>query len=161
LAYYLARQYDLAIEQLRKTREMDPSFALTREYLGLAYLEKGMFKEAILNCEEAAAPVSASPYAIAALGYVYAVSGKKAEAQDVRDRLKKLSEQKYISPRFLASIYAGLGDKDQALELLSAAYEDRSLQIGPGIIGDPTYDSLRAEPRFQDLLRRMGLANDN
>jgi TolB-like protein/Tfp pilus assembly protein PilF len=163
LAYYLARQYDLAIEQLRKTREMDPGFVLTREYLGLAYLKKGMYKEAIASCEEAAAPVSASPYAISALGYVYAVSGKRAEAQNLCDRLKKLSEQIYLSPRFVAGIYAGLGEKDKALALdsLSAAYEDRSLQIGPGIVADPTYDSLRAEPRFKDLLRRMGLANDN
>jgi len=157
LAYYLARQYDLAIEQLRKTQEMDPSFALTREYIGQAHVEKGRYKEGIEQCEVAAASASASPYAIAALGYVYAVSGKKAEAQKVRDRLKVLSEQKYISPRFMASIYAGMGEKDKALESLSAAYEDRSLQIGPGIIGDPTYDSLRTEPRFQDLLRRMGL----
>jgi eukaryotic-like serine/threonine-protein kinase len=157
LAYYLARQYDLAIEQLRKTREMDSSFVLTREYLGLAYLEKGMYKEAIVSCEEAAALVSASPYAISALGYVYAVAGKKAAAQNVRERLQKLSEQKYLSPRFMASIYAGLGEKEKALESLNAAYEDRSLQIGPGIIADPTYDSLHAEPRFQDLLRRMGL----
>ncbi|HSY32099.1 MAG TPA: protein kinase [Verrucomicrobiae bacterium] len=157
LAYYLARQYDLAIEQLQKTREMDPTFVLTREYLGLAYLEKGMYKEAVVSCEEAVTPVSASPYAISALGYVYAVAGKKAEAQNVRDLLQKLSEQKYLSPRFMASVYAGLGEKEQALESLNAAYEDRSLQIGPGIIADPTYDSLRAEPRFQDLLRRMGL----
>jgi eukaryotic-like serine/threonine-protein kinase len=161
LAYYLARQYDLAIEQLRKTCEMDRGFVLTREYIGLAYLEKGTYKEAIEYCAEAAAPVSASAYAISALGYVYALSGKKAEAQKVGDRLKLLAEQKYISPRFIASIYAGLGEKDKALDSLSAAYEDRSVQIGPGIIADPTYDSLRAEPRFQDLLRRMGLANDN
>jgi len=161
LAYYLARQYDLAIEQLRKTREMDPNFALTREYIGLTYLEKGMYKDAIERCEEAAAPVSASPYAITALGYVYALCGKKDEAQKVRDRLKLLSQQKYISPRFIATIYAGLGEKDQALESLNAAYEDRSLQIGPGIIADPTYDSLRAEPRFQELLGCTGLSNDN
>jgi len=161
LAYYLARQYDLAIEQLRKTREMDPSFALTREYIGLAHLEKGMYREAISECEEAAAPVSASPYAITALGYIYAISGKKAAAEKVRDRLGKLSEQKYISPRFVASIYAGLAAKDKALDSLSAAYEDRSLQIGPGVIADPTYDSLRTEPRFQELLRRMGLPSDN
>ena len=88
LAYYLARQYDLAIAQLRKTREMDPGFVLTREYIGLAYLEKGLYKEAIECCEEAAMPVSASPYAISALGYVYAVSGKKAEAQKVLQPVK-------------------------------------------------------------------------
>jgi serine/threonine protein kinase/Flp pilus assembly protein TadD len=161
LAYYLARQYDLAIAQLRKTREMDPGFVLTREYIGLAYLEKGLYKEAIAECEEAAAPVSASPYAISALGYVYAVSGKKAEAQIVLNRLKSVSEQKYISSRFVASIHAGLGEKEKALESLKAAYEDRSLEIGPGIIADPTCDSLREEPGFQDLLRGMGLRNDN
>ena len=157
LAYYLARQYDFAIEQLQKTREMDPTFVLTREYLGLAYLEKGMYQEAIVSCEEAAAPVSASPYALSAVGYVYAVTGKESEVQKVRDRLQKHSQQKYLSPRFMASIYAGLGEKEKALESLNVAYQDRSLQIGPGIIADPTYDSLRAEPRFQDLLRRMGL----
>ena len=161
LAFYLARQYDLAIEQLRKTLEMDPTFALTRAYLGIAYIEKGVYTEGIPECEEAAAHISAGPYAISALGYVYAVSGKKAEAQNVRDRLMKLSEQKYISSRFMASIYAGLGEKDKALESLSAAYEDRSLQIGPGVTADPTYDSLRGERRFQDLLRRIGLANDS
>ena len=161
LAFYLARQYDLAIEQLRKTLEMDPGFVLTREYLGIAYIEKRMSKEAIAECEKAAAPISAGPYALSALGYVYAVSGKKAEAQNVLDRLNGLSEQKYISSRFMASIYAGLGEKDQAFESLRAAYEDRSLEIGPGIIADPTYDWLRAEPRFQDLLRRIGLGNDN
>jgi eukaryotic-like serine/threonine-protein kinase len=161
VAYYLARQYDLAIEQLQKAREMDSSFVLTREHLGLAYLKKGMYKEAISSCEEAAAPVSTTPYAISALGYVYAVSGRKAEAQNLCDRLKKMSEQKYLSPKFVACIYAGLGETDKALESLNAAFEDRSLQMGPGIIADPTYDSLRAEPRFQDLLRRMGLANAN
>jgi serine/threonine protein kinase/Flp pilus assembly protein TadD len=161
LAYYLARQYDLAIAQLRKAREMDPGFVLTREYMGLAYLEKGLYKEAIAECEEAAAPVSASPYAISALGYVYAMSGKKAQAQKVRDRLDVLSEQKYISSRFVASIYAGLGEKEKALESLKAAYDDRSLEIGPGIIADPTCDSLRAEPRFQELLRGVGLKSDN
>ena len=161
LAYFLARQYDLAIAQLRTTHEMDPGFVLTREYLGLAYLEKGLHHEAVECCEEAAAPVAASPYAISALGYVHAVSGKKAEAQKVLMRLVSLSEQKYISPRFVASIYAGLGEKDKALESLKAAYEDRSLEIGPGIIADPTYNSLRAEPLFQELLRDMGLRNDN
>ena len=60
----------------------------------------------------------------------------------------------------MASIHAGLGDKEKALESLNAAYGDRSLQIGPGIIADPTYDSLRAEPRFQELLCRMGLKTE-
>jgi tetratricopeptide (TPR) repeat protein len=155
----VARQYDLAVEQLRKTLEMDSNFVLTRDYLGVAYAQKGMQKEAIAECEKAAAVVSATPYALSGLGYVYAVFGRKVEAQNVLDRLKELSEQKYVSPRFAASIYAGLGDKDKAFEFLRAAYEDRSLQIGPGIKADPTYDSLRSDPRFRDLLGRVGLNN--
>ena len=161
LAFYVAREYDLAIEQLRKTLDMDPAFVLTRDYVGLAYALKGMYKDAVAECEKAAAIVSATPYAISALGYVYAVAGRKAEAQDVLDRLKKLSEEKYVSARFAASIYAGLGDKDKSFELLRAAYEDRSLQIGPGIKADPTYDTLRPDSQFRDLLRRIGLNNDD
>jgi serine/threonine protein kinase/Tfp pilus assembly protein PilF len=161
LAFYLARQYDLAIEQLQKTLEMDPGFVLTREYLGIAYIEKRMYKEGMAECEKAAAPISAGPYALSALGYVYAVSGKKAEARNVLDQMNGLSDQKYVSSRFMASIYAGLGERDRAFESLRAAYEDRSLEIGPGIKADPTYDSLRSDPRFHDLLRRVGLRNDN
>lgn len=161
LAFYLARQYDLAIEQLQKTLEMDPGFALTREYLGTAYVEKRMHKEGMAECEKAAAPISAGPYALSALGYVYAVSGKKAEARNVLDRMNGMSDQKYVSSRFMASIYAGLGERDRAFESLRAAYKDRSLEIGPGIKAEPTYDSLRSDPRFGDLLRRVGLGNDN
>lgn len=161
LALFMARQYDQAIAQLRKTLEMDPTFVLTREYLGMACVGNGLCKEGIVECENAAAPASAGPYAISALGYVYAVCGKKTEAQNVLTRLNALAEQKYISPRFAASIYAGLREKDKALESLNAAYEDRSLQIGPGILADPTCDSLRPDPRFRDLVRRVGLGHVN
>ena len=159
LALLIARQYDSAIDQLRKTLDMEPSFVLTRDYLGVAYLKKGMPKEAVTECERAAAVLSASPYAFSALGYVYAVCGKKAEAQNVLDKLKMLSQRKYVSPRFMASVYAGLSELDESFDLLTAAYEDRSLQIGPGILADPTLDTLQGDPRFRDLLRLTGLDN--
>jgi serine/threonine protein kinase/Tfp pilus assembly protein PilF len=160
-AYFMARQYDLAIEQLRKTLEIDPGFVLARDYLGLVYAIIGMHKEAVAECEKAAALVSATPYAFSALGYVYAVCGKKTEALEAAEQLNELSRQKYVSPRFAASVYAGLGEKDRAFELLRAAYEDRSLEIGPGMKADPTLDSLRSDPRFGDLLRRIGLSDDD
>jgi len=159
LALLIAHQYGLAIDQLRKTLELEPSFVLTRDYLGVAYLKNGMQKEALTECERAAAVLSAGPYALSALGYVYAVCGKKAEAQGVIDRLKALSQQKYMSPRFMATVFVGMGESDEAFKLLKAAYEDRSLQIGPGILADPALDSIRQDPRFRELLRFMGLDN--
>jgi serine/threonine protein kinase/tetratricopeptide (TPR) repeat protein len=161
LAFLIARQYDLAIEQLRKTLEMDPGFILTRDYLGVAYSKKGMHKEAVTECEKSAAILSAAPYVFSSLGYVYAVSGKKTEAQNALDRLQALSRQRYLSPRFAASVCAALGENDKAFELLQAAYDDRSLQIGPGIIADMTLDSLRPDPRFRDLLHHLGLDDDD
>ena len=78
----------------------------------------------------------------------------------VIDRLKTLSQQKYVSPRFVASVFAGLGETDEAFKFLKAAYEDRSLQIGPGILADPTLDFIRQDPRFRELLHFMGLDSD-
>lgn len=159
LALLIARQYDAAIDQLRKTLEMEPSFVLTRDYLGIAYLKKGMPKEAIAECEKAAAVLSTTPYAFSSLGYVYAVCRKKADAQNALDRLKMLSQRKYVSPRFMASVYVGMGQLDESFDHLRAAYEDRSLQIGPGMLADPTLDTLQEDPRFRDLLRLVGLEN--
>jgi serine/threonine protein kinase/tetratricopeptide (TPR) repeat protein len=159
LAFLIAQQYDLAIDQLRKTLELEPSFILARDYLGIAYLKNGMHKEALTECERAAAVLSAGPYALSALGYVYAVCGKKEEARGGIDRLKALSQQEYVSPRFMASVFVGLGESDEAFKFLRAAYGDRSLQIGPGILADPTLDSIRQDSRFRELLRHMGLDN--
>jgi serine/threonine protein kinase/tetratricopeptide (TPR) repeat protein len=161
LALLIARQYDLAIDQLRKTLEMDSGFVLTRDYLGVALAKKHMYEEGMAECEKAVANYSANPFALSALGHVYAVSGKRAEAKKVLDRLNTLSQQKYVSSRFMACIHAGLGEKDKAFECLRAAYEDRSLEIGPGIKGDPGLDSVRSDERFGDLLRRVGLDNDH
>jgi len=155
-SFYLARQYDLALEQLLKTLEMEPSFALTQDYLGLVYAGKGMYKEGIAECEKAAA-MSGTPFALAGLGYIYAVSGRKADAQSILGRLNQLSKRQIVLPQFMAAVYAGLGEKDNAFESLSAACDDRSLQMGPGIKADPLYDSLRSDPRFLDLLHRVGL----
>ncbi len=90
------------------------------------------------------------------LGHAYAVSGKRAEAQKVLAELKDLSKRRYVAPFDVALVYAGLGDKAQALEWLGKAYEDHS-QWFVWIKVDPRFDTLRGEPRFQDLLRRMGL----
>ena len=161
LTFYLAQESNQAIEQLQRTLEMDSNFALTRDYLGLAYVQKGMYDEGIAQCEKASMIFPGSPFALSALGYVYAISGKRAEAQKVLNQLSGLSKQKYVSARLVGSIYAGLGERDAAFESLEKAYQERSLEIGPGIKADPTYDPLRSDSRFQDLLHRIGLGDDD
>jgi TolB-like protein/DNA-binding winged helix-turn-helix (wHTH) protein/Tfp pilus assembly protein PilF len=155
-ALYISRQYDRAIEQFQKTIEMDPNFAPAHTRLGLAYLAKGMYEEAIAEYEKAKAIDERSRRA-ANLGYAYGVAGKKDEALKVLDELKERAKQADVSPYDFALIYMGLGDKDQAFVWLEKTYEERP-DILEYIKLDPKFDSLRSDPRFTDLLRRMKLA---
>ena len=127
--FFEARQYDQAIEQLRKTIELDPSFAQAHEYLGLAYVQKSMNKEAMAEFEKALAISPNAPPVLARLGYAYAVAGRRAEAQKVLDKLNRLSKRKYVSPMYIALVYLGLEDKDDAFDSLQKAYEDRSIGL--------------------------------
>ena len=93
---------------------------------------------------------------IAALGHVYAVSGRKTEAQNVLSQLLEQSKKQYVSPFYIAVVYAGLNENEKAMDWLEKAYEDRS----NGIVFlkvDPQLDGLRSNPRFQSLLRRLAL----
>ncbi len=157
-AFYLARQYDQAIEQYKKTLELDPNFALAHGYLGLAYVQESMYKEGIAECEKELVISPGNPYALSGLGYAYAVAARRAEAQKVLDKLNELSRQKYVPAVSRVGIYVGLGEKGKAFEWLEKAYEERSQGlIGYYIKVSPAYDPLRSDPRFQDLLRRVGL----
>jgi tetratricopeptide (TPR) repeat protein len=157
-AFYYARQYDQAIEQGRKTLELDPNFTQAHTDLGLDYIQKSMFQESIAETEKALAISPGNSAALLDIGYAYAVAGRKAEAQKVLDQLNERSKQKYISPRLMARLYVGLGEKDKAFAYLERSYKDRSIAFGFGTINvDPTFDPLRSDPRFQDLLRRMNL----
>jgi tetratricopeptide (TPR) repeat protein len=137
-----------------KTLEMDPNFAQAHLHLGEAYEQTGMYAEAIAEFQKAR-QLDHSPEVSAALGHAFAMSGKRGEAQKVLDELKQLSKQRYVSPYYVALIYTGLGDKDQGLEWLRKASEDGSNQLAARIKVEPMFDSLRSDPRFSDLLRRM------
>jgi hypothetical protein len=89
--------------------------------------------------------------------YGYAVTGRRAEAQKVLDQLNKFSKQKHGPAVYMAKIYAGLGEKEKAFEWLEKAYEDRSILSNGFIKANPIFDPLRSDPRFDDLLRRVGL----
>ncbi|HEX8847745.1 MAG TPA: protein kinase [Pyrinomonadaceae bacterium] len=154
-ALYFARRYDEAIEQYKKTLEMDSTFALVRQRLGLAYAQKGAHREAVAELQQAMNYSNRAPLAVASLGYVYAVSGNKGEAQKMLSELKDLSERRYISTYSVAMIYVGLGEKEQALQWLARGYEERNIELA-WIKVEPRLDPLRDDPRFQELLRKIG-----
>ena len=123
----MARRYDEAIEQAAKILELDPNYISAYYVRGVAYVKKSMYKETMAEVEKA---VSISPdhlFALTGLGYGYAVTGKRADAEKVLARLNELSKQEFVSPVWMAKIYSGLGEKDKAFESLERAYEDRSI----------------------------------
>ena len=153
---YLARRYDESIEQHRKAIELEPDYWPGYSWLGSALAQKGRWPEAIEAFRKAISiePVIAVP--TIGLGRVYAVSGKKDEAIKVLAELNDRAKHPYVSSYLIASIYAGLGDKDKAFASLERAYEDRSWYMNHLKL-DPELDSLHSDPRFADLVRRVGL----
>ena len=152
--YNAAGQYDRTFEQARKTIELDQNYWFSHVLLGLAYERKGMFPEAIAAIEKAHS-LDSNPAIRGYLGYVYAVAGKRAEAQRMLDELKELSKRQHVPAFNVAFIYAGLNDKNQAFEWLNKAYEERS---GLALIKvETTFDNLRGDPRFKEMLKRLNL----
>jgi eukaryotic-like serine/threonine-protein kinase len=155
-ASYMAHRYDEAIEQLLRTIELDPNYPVTYWILGLLYRITGRYELAITAGEKSVNLSSGSPLMCAALAHTYAISGKVKEALQVLDDLTKLAKHKYVAPHFLAGIYIGLGEYERAIEYLEKSYEDHSHWLIYLHI-DPSMDALRSNPRFQDLLKRVGL----
>ena len=155
IVYYNARLYDRAIEQYKKALELDPKLLTTHEYLGYAYAMKEMYAEAISEYKETIA-LTHNDYASAQsyMGYALAMSGKRNEALDILRKLKTTKE--HVSFAELAVLYAGLSEKEHALASLEASFADRDLQL-QFLKVEPHYDSLRSEPRFITLMRKVGL----
>lgn len=153
---YQHRYYDLAREQYQKALEMDPNSGFAHWALGNVYVHKGMYEEAIAEYQKAIPLSGNSPDEPASLGYAYALSGKSREARQVIEELKERSKRSYISPTIIASIYTGLGEKDQAFAWLDKAYSGRDF-ILVFLKVEPMFDGLRSDPRFARLLQRVGL----
>ncbi len=153
---YGARQYDRAIEQLKKTIDMDSNFAEAHFQIAMVYEQKRMYAEALAEYQKAI-ELYQDPTMIAWSGRIYALTGRRTDAERVLAQLNELSKQKYISPYPLATVYAALGEKDKVFEYLEKVYDERSYYVVFLNI-DSIFDGLRSDARFQDLLRRIRIA---
>jgi Flp pilus assembly protein TadD len=137
--------------------ELNPDFGVVRWHLGLALVQEARFEEAITELKKAVTFSGGSPVMKAALGHAYAVSGRRGEAMNVLTELQMLTKRSYISASEIAAIYAGLGERDRAMDWLEKAAEDRAFHL-VYLKVRPEFAPLRSDPRFEGLLRRIGLA---
>jgi tetratricopeptide (TPR) repeat protein len=150
----IARFTDQAIDQSRKTIELNADFALAHNQLGVAYLANGRRAEAIAELQRAVRLSGASPTCTANLARAFAESGKTGEARQLLEELMTRSHSGYSNATEIATIYAALGDRAAALRWLDRAYAER---FNPSVLLRPGFDSLRGDRRFEDLERRVGL----
>jgi tetratricopeptide (TPR) repeat protein len=136
---------------------MDPNFALSHRYLGLAYEQKGMYEEAISEFQRSRTLSATRPLDSGSLGYAYALAGRPAEARQIVTKASEGWPQAYFPALDIALVYVGLNEKDLAFEWLEKAVEEHS----PWLIHlnvDPRFDPIRSDPRFTRLVRRVGFA---
>jgi TolB-like protein/Flp pilus assembly protein TadD len=153
---YHSRNYDAAIEQARRTVEQYPSYPLAYIWLGSAYREKKMYAEALEQFSKGRQLTGDRPIMIALYGHTLAVSGDSAGARRALADLQRLAQSRYVSSLYFATIHSGMGEKSTALDWLDRAYverNDRLVYLG----ADPIADPLRSEPRFTQLLRKIGV----
>ncbi len=152
---YWARRYDEAMVQLRSSQELFPTDAFSHFALGLCLIKEGHLAEARVELQKAT-ELDDLPWYLGWLGYVYAVSGDRAKAEEILRDLGQLAKRRYVTPNACVPVYLGLGEKEKALEWLEKSYQDQDgvcwqLKI------DSLYDGIRNEPRFQALVKKIGL----
>jgi tetratricopeptide (TPR) repeat protein len=152
---YFAHRYDEALEQYMKSLEIDPNFALAHKGLAEVYSKQSRFDKSLEEIDKAIALSKRSIFILDDVGYIYALSGRRTEAENVLEELESLSTETYVPPYGRAAIYAGLGDSDKAMEWLGKAYEERSFLAWIKV--DPVFDELRGDHRFKSLLDKLHL----
>jgi TolB-like protein/DNA-binding winged helix-turn-helix (wHTH) protein len=156
--YYLARQFDSAIAECRRTIELDPTFGVAYEVLGGSFAARGQYDQALPYVQKASALNPMNAISRTYLAYVQASMGARSEALGAIDEMNAASKQRYVPALAFAIVYAGLGDKDHAFEWLDKAYQERFNRLAY-LRTEPIWDRLRGDPRFDELLRRIGLPN--
>ena len=153
---FYARRYDEAGEQLHKTLEMETNYAQAHLWLGRVYKQQGKYKAALAELQTAR-QLENSSETLGELGHALAIAGRKNEALAALAELQALSPRRRLSPYDVAVIYVGLGDLDQAFLWLQRACAEHSERLN-SINVNPIFDNLHSDPRFIELLRRIGLA---
>ena len=156
--FYMARRYDDALGECDRILEIEPNFAAAYLYRGLAYVQKGKWKEALADLQTAKRLDDSLPSA-AMLGEAYALAGDKTHAQQILSEIQVRAKGEHVSPLYPAIVHTGLGDKDVAFSELAAAIEERDTNVLALKVA-ALYDPLRSDPRFADLIRRVGLPSN-
>jgi tetratricopeptide (TPR) repeat protein len=152
---YLLRNYPAVTEAARQSVASDGNSWLAHFLLGVGQEGSGKPREAIAEYQKAVELSQGNSDPMAALGHAYAVTGNRAEAEKILQAWQRQSETIYASPYMIATVYAGLGEKNKAFEHLEQAYQERSSDLPYFLRADLRIDNLRSDPRFQDLMRRM------
>ncbi len=157
-AYYFGREYRRAVDECEKAKQLDPEYSMLHFIAGRAYMRLNDHAKAIAHLKQARTETGEMPLMDAALGLAYAVSGKKAETLKLAEAFKAAAKKRYIPPTYFGMLFAGLGDKDKAMMWLEKAYEDRADGL-TWLNVEPMLDEVRSDPRFQNLIRRIGLVS--
>jgi tetratricopeptide (TPR) repeat protein len=152
--YFHARDYDKAAAQYKRVIEMNPDFWLAHWWLAQTYAQQKRYDDAITEIQKVAKIRGENLVVFPVAGYIYAVSGKQAEARRVLEELQRRAKDHYISPYGMATIYAGLGEKDKAFEWLERGLKERNNGVA-FINVDQRFDNIRSDPRFAELVREV------
>ncbi len=156
LALHMARRFDESIGELRKVIESDPEFSIAYWFQSFNFMVKKMWTEAIATLQKFVELSAESVIALSTLGLAYGWAGMKDEALKILERLDGLPKDRYVGSLWIAIVWLGLGENNKALENLEKAYPERESLMAALKVW-PILDSLRSEPRFKALLRKMNL----
>jgi predicted Zn-dependent protease len=155
---YRAGKYDQARLALQKTLEMDPNFSYTHFHLGQIALQKGRYEEALAELQKEKEMARGWEFYVEAwIGLVYAKMGQRDRAVDVLDELVKKATGLYVSPTLLSLIYFSLSQDNRGFQMLNQAYEEYDYDLGRLLNREPAFDRVRPDPRFQEMLKKVGL----
>jgi tetratricopeptide (TPR) repeat protein len=155
-AYYFGREYQRAVDECEKAKQLDPEYFMLHFIAGRAHMRLNNYAQAIAHLKASRTGTGEFPLMDAALGLAYAVSGKKGLTAKMAEQFKAAAKKRYIPPTYFGMLFAGLGDKDKAIMWLEKAYDDRADGL-TWLNVEPMLDEVRNDPRFQELIKRIGL----